>query len=85
MAQYFRYCEHVDVKFGIHTCRKTGKIIHRPDMKHTNRCKLFKLNPIDALRENLKGYRPTGRKIVQFGGLGRQVKMSEILEGEDFQ
>lgn len=79
MAQYCRYCEFVDVKFGIHTCRKTGEIIHRPVMKHTNSCKQFKLNPVDALRENVKGYRPTGKKIVQFGGLGEQVRMEEII------
>jgi len=80
MAQYCRYCEHVSTGAFACKCRKTGKYMHRTDMKHTNRCKHFQLNPVDALRENVKGYRPTGKKIVQYGGLGKQVTLKEIME-----
>ena len=80
MTQYCRYCQYVDVKYGIHSCAKTGEILHRPKMKHTNQCREFKHNPVDALRENVKGYRPTGKKIVQFGGMGEQITLEEVIE-----
>ena len=79
MAQYCRYCEFAEKHRFICKCSKTGKYMYVPEMKHTNQCKHFQLNPIDVLRENVKGYRPTGKKIVQFGGLGEQIKMEDII------
>ena len=79
MAQYCRYCEFAEKHSHVFKCRKTGKYMYKPDMKHTNRCKEFKLNPVDVMRENVKGYKPTGRQIVQFGGLGEQIKLEDII------
>lgn len=83
MAQYCRYCEHAfreHVKPCVY-CRMKMKYIDREQAKRTNNCKFFKENKIDALRENPKGYQPTGKKIVQFGGLGKQVTMEEVMDG----
>lgn len=82
MAQYCRYCEEA---FRDHLtpclyCRWSHKYMDRDQAKRTNKCKHFQLNPVDALRENVKGYQPTGRKIVQFGGMGKQVTLEEVMQ-----
>ena len=81
MTKYCRYCDHMlcgrNQKFGL--CRKKHEYKERDGLKHTNNCKDFQFNPVDALRENVKGYRPTGRKIEQYGGLGKQVTLEEII------
>ncbi len=44
-------------------------------IKHTNKCKYFDFNPIDALAENDKGYQPRGKHYISeepdelFGGI----------------
>lgn len=83
MAQYCRYCEYAykgdPYKTGIN-CEMRHKYITRKHAKQTNNCADFQLNPVDTLRENTKGYQPTGRKIVQFGGLGKQITLEEVME-----
>jgi len=79
MAQYCRYCEYANKNQWTCTCSKKQIMMTKVEMKRTNKCKYFKLNKVDVLRENVKGYRPTGRKIVQFGGMGVQVKLEDII------
>ena len=80
MAQYCRYCDYAFKGPWVCHCLYSGDVhLTRTQVKHTNNCKHFKLNPVDVLRENPKGYRPNGKKIVQHGGLGKQVKMEEIF------
>lgn len=81
MTQYCRYCEHAYRSQFVIACEKTEKYMTRLKAKHTNKCPHFQYNPVDVLRENVKGYKPTGRKIVQYGGLGEQITMKELLEG----
>ena len=82
MAQYCRYCEYAykgdPYKPGIQ-CEMRNKYITLKHAKQTNKCTDCRLNPIDVLRKNANGYKPTGRKIVQFGGLGKQVTIAEVL------
>ena len=76
MAQYCRYCAWArGIDENIIRCSKREVEFTGKQAKHTNTCELFALNPIDALRENVKGYRPTGIRIVQFGGMGEQLEM----------
>ena len=96
MAQYCRYCEHA-YRVCDHSyeglpekrndsavyCYERMRFISREQAKQTNNCKHFQLNPVDALRENVKGYQPTGKKIVQFGGLGKQITLDEIIGGNE--
>jgi len=83
LAQYCRYCEYAfkDHQSPCVYCAERGRFINRKQAKNTNNCKHFCLNPVDALRENVKGYQPTGRKIVQFGGLGKQITLEEVMDG----
>jgi len=57
MAQYCRYCTYMvcgDANFcSIRQTTYSDEYIKRP-----NKCKDFELNPIDALCENPKGYKP---------------------------
>lgn len=82
MAKYCRYYENAyrDRCTGGVGCSAKGKFVTRKQAKKTNDCADFQLNPVDALRENVKGYQPTGRKIVQFGGLGKQITLEEVME-----
>ena len=57
MAQYCRYCSHLvygDVCF----CEKKRWVKSYNSCKKPNKCKDFELNPIDALGENQKDYKP---------------------------
>ena len=80
MAQYCRYCSFVyQVDEDKIWCEKKSICLSEKQCKHTNTCKLFDLNPIDVLRQNERGYQPTGIKPVELGGLGKQIKMEEYL------
>lgn len=64
MKQYCRYCAHLvygDVCF----CEKKNWVKSYDSCKQRNRCKDFELNPIDALGENLNGYKPREEKQIQ--------------------
>lgn len=57
MKQYCRYCAHLaygDVCF----CQKKNWVKSYNSCKQLNKCKDFELNCIDALMENLNGYKP---------------------------
>ena len=65
MNQYCRYCSHMYCGNGnyceVNECTFSDSVI-----KHTNKCRCFDFLPIDALRENEKGYRPRkGHYIVE--------------------
>ena len=76
MAQYCRYCAWAyGVEDGVLWCEKRDQTFTAKQAKHTNTCEQYALNAIDALRENAKGYKPTGIRIIQFGGLGEQIEM----------
>ena len=64
MKQYCRYCAHLvygDVCF----CDKKNWVKSYDSCKQRNRCKDFEFNPIDALGENLNGYKPREKKQIQ--------------------
>lgn len=57
MAQYCRYCS--SLSYGdVPYCCKREKVLSFDYVKRTNNCKEFQLNVMDALGENLNGYRP---------------------------
>ena len=57
MAQFCRYRDHM-CSGDANWCEVRGKTYSDAHLKHTNRCRLFHLNPIDALMLNARGYRP---------------------------
>ena len=83
MAQYCRYCS-IAIPVGEDQiyCRKKNIVFTAKQAKHTNNCKLFDLNEIDALRQNDKGYIPTGVKPLELGGLGKQITLKDLLSGD---
>jgi len=65
MAQYCRYC--INMYCGdANWCSEKDKEYTDEYIKHTNNCKFFELNPIDALFENEKGYKPRAKKEKYF-------------------
>lgn len=67
MKQYCRYCSHLvygDVCF----CQKKNWVKTESSCKQRNKCKDFEFNPIDALGENLNGYKPREEKQVEING-----------------
>lgn len=57
MAQYCRYCSYM-VCGDANYCSVKGRCYSDKHVRHTNTCKQFDLNPIDALRINLNNYQP---------------------------
>ena len=57
MAQYCRYCNSM-VCGDENYCRTRKRCYTNDHIRHTNSCKDFDLNPIDALRINEQGYKP---------------------------
>lgn len=67
MKQYCRYCAHLvygDVCF----CEKKNWVKSYNSCKQRNKCKDFEFNPIDALAENLNGYKPRENKQIEITG-----------------
>ena len=83
MAQYCRYCEHLYNEMNGYYCAERERYMSEKSIRHSNTCDRFQLNRIDAMRLNQIGYKPTGRMIMEFGGLGKQVRMEEFLGGEE--
>jgi len=79
MAQHCRYCHYLMREAGGLYCPMTDRYISEKAAKHTNECSEFRENRVDALRVNVKGYSPTGVKPVELGGLGKQIRMEEII------
>lgn len=61
MAQYCRYCSYM-VCGDANYCSVYDRCYSDEHIKHTNHCKEFDLNPIDALRLNDKCYRPREKR-----------------------
>ena len=64
MKQYCRYCSHLvygDVAF----CQKKNWVKTYNSCKQRNKCKSFEFNPIDALGENLNGYKPREKECIE--------------------
>lgn len=64
MKQYCRYCAYLvcgDVCF----CEKKNWVKTHSSCKQRNKCNNFEFNPIDALGENLKGYKPREEKQIE--------------------
>lgn len=57
MKQYCRYCSNMCCG-DANWCDVKEETYSDSYIKHTNNCKHFVFNPIDALQENLKGYHP---------------------------
>ena len=57
MIQYCRYCSHM-ICGDANYCSKKVRTYSTETIKRPNQCKDFELNPVDALGENPKGYKP---------------------------
>ena len=57
MTQYCRYCNNM-VCGDANYCTVKDKCYSDEHIKRPNNCKDFELNPMDALFENERGYRP---------------------------
>ena len=57
MAQYCRYCAYM-VCGDANYCTEKQHTKTDKQIKQSNNCKEFLLNPIDALYENAEGYKP---------------------------
>ena len=75
MAQYCRYCEYFVTGNGNYCEAKMTEPTDE-QAKRTNKCKLFRLNPMDAFDENKKGYVPREPKQDD----GEQIRMEDLLK-----
>ena len=62
MAQYCRYCSNM-VCGDANYCTEKQNCYDDKYLKQPNRCKLYQHNPVDALGENVKGYKPLPKII----------------------
>ena len=76
MAQYCRYCENM-VCGDANYCSVKKRCYSDIHIRHTNRCKDFELNPIDALRMNENNYRPRPKRPEPDG---IQLTMDEVIK-----
>lgn len=67
MKQYCRYCAHL-VYGDVCYCEKKKWIKTYSSCKQRNKCNDFIFNPIDALAENLNGYKPREKKQIEING-----------------
>ena len=63
MRQYCRYCAWLVAGNGTY-CTKQNKEMSDSVAKHTNKCKDFELNPMDAFFET-QGYKPRGERRLK--------------------
>lgn len=61
MTQYCRYCNNM-VCGDANYCSVRQETYSTAFIKRSNKCKDFEFNPIDALFENVEGYRPRQKK-----------------------
>lgn len=57
MAQYCRYCACLVYEETLY-CYETDKTLSLDSVKRTNNCDKFRLNVMDVLGENPRGYMP---------------------------
>lgn len=79
MAQYCRYCSYM-VCGDLNYCSVKGRCYSDKAIRHTNNCKDFDLNPIDAIRLNDKNYKPRPKKPKPDG---IQITIEELMSEED--
>ena len=79
MAQYCRYCSYM-VCGDANYCEIKKRTYSDEHIKHTNHCKDFDLNPIDAIRLNEKCYRPRPKRPEPDG---IQITIEELMDGTD--
>ncbi|MFQ6793764.1 MAG: hypothetical protein ACLRT4_18210 [Thomasclavelia sp.] len=65
MTQYCRYCAYMCVG-DVNFCEKKRITKTDKQCKNANKCKDFESNPIDALQENINGYKPRNRKQKEY-------------------
>lgn len=80
MRQYCRYCNNLVAGNGTY-CTVLNKEMSDSKAKHTNNCKHFEFNPMDAFAET-SGYKPrTQRAIKRSDGEQMQIAlMDEVTE-----
>ena len=79
MAQYCRYCSYM-VCGDFNYCEIKKRSYSDEHIKHTNHCKDFDLNPIDAIRLNEKCYRPRPKRPEPDG---IQITIEELMNDTD--
>lgn len=79
MARYCRYCNYM-VCGDSNYCSVKGRCYSDKAIRHTNNCKDFDLNPIDAIRLNDKNYQPRPKKPKPDG---IQITIEELMSKED--
>lgn len=79
MKQYCRYCAGLVAGNGTY-CTKKNKEMSDSAAKHTNKCKDFELNPIDAFGET-DGYKPRKERRSKLTD-GTQLTIGEV-EGRE--
>lgn len=79
MAQYCRYCSYM-VCGDANYCEIKKRTYSDEHIKHTNHCKDFDLNPIDAIRLNEKCYRPRPKRPEPDG---MQITIEELMDDTD--
>ena len=79
MAQYCRYCSYM-VCGDFNYCEIKKRSYSDEHIKHTNHCKDFDLNPIDAIRLNEKCYRP---RLKRPEPDGIQITIEELMNDTD--
>lgn len=73
MTQYCRYCANLVYGDSCY-CEVKRECLDYDKCKRPNKCKDFELNPIDALGENPKGYKPREKHECKF----KQFKWASI-------
>lgn len=63
MKQYCRYCANLVYGDSCY-CEVKKKCLGYDNCKRPNKCKSFELNPVDALGENPKEYKPRKPKQI---------------------
>jgi hypothetical protein len=78
MTQQCRYCGNLVTGNGIY-CEAKNKELSESYTKHSNTCKMFEFNEIDAYDLNRR-YKPRVRKEIRPDG---QISMFDYMKGEN--
>ena len=83
MKQYCRYCAYM-VCGDANYCEVFKETYSTAKIKRVNNCSMFILNPIDALFENERGYRPRKQKHQTDRMYQYELKLIEDIR-KDFE